>query len=133
MAGGGKHQMQVIGVGQTPEYIYALRTSADIYPSPETFGVALLPLDVMKNLFPAEKAYNDLVFKLSPGADFEEVKAALDYELKPYGIYGIFKRADQISDLLLRGELDQLASMTTVLPILFLAIAAMILYIVLNG
>jgi len=132
IAGGKKHSLQVTGSGQTPEYIYALRTFADFYPTPENFGIALVPLELMKNLFPQERVYNDLVFKLAPQADFEEVKAALEYELKPYGVTAIFPRADQVSDVLLEGELNQLAAMSTALPVLFLSIAAMILYIVLK-
>ncbi len=132
IASGSKHSLQVIGAGQTPEYIYALRTAADIFPTPENFGIAFIPLDVMKNLFSQENAYNDLVFDISSQTDFDEVKSALEYELKSYGVTAIFPRDDQTSHLLLQGELDGLESMTTALPALFLTIAAMIMYIVLK-
>ncbi len=132
VAGGSKHELQVVGVGQTPEYIYALRSSADIFPTPENFGIAFVPLDTMKNLFPQENGFNDLVFNTLPDTDFEELKSVLEYELKTYGVIAIFPREDQMSHLLLTGELDGLQAMTKALPILFLSIAAMILYIVLK-
>jgi len=132
VAGGKKRELQVVGVGQSPEFIYALRTAADIYPTPENFGIAFVPLEIMKSLFPQEKAFNDVVFTLEPEADFDNVKELLEYELKPYGLTALFPRDDQISHLLLMGELDGLEAMAKALPVMFLSIAAMILYIVLK-
>lgn len=132
VASGNKRELQIVGVGQSPEFIYALRTAADIFPTPEDFGIAFVPLEIMKSLFPQEKAFNDVVFTLEPDADFDNVKELLEYELKPYGLTAIFPRADQISHLLLAGELEGLEAMAKALPIMFLAIAAMILYIVLK-
>src|SRR5690606_8389443 len=67
VAGGTKRSLQVVGVAQSPEFIYALRTTADVFPRPEEFGVAFIPLEVMKALFPQERAFNNLVFTLDPG------------------------------------------------------------------
>ncbi|KUO51120.1 MAG: hypothetical protein APF76_16640 [Desulfitibacter sp. BRH_c19] len=132
IASGKKRELQILGVGQSPEFIYALRTSADVYPDPETFGIAFVPLEIMKSLFPQEKAFNDVVFTLEPEANYDDVEELLEYELKPHGLTAIFPRADQISHLLLMGELDGLDAMAKALPIMFLSIAAMILYIVLK-
>ena len=100
--------LKIVGAGMSPEFIYALRTSADIYPSPETFGIAFLPLDVMETLVPDQGMYNDLVFKLAPGIDYENVKDQLEDALKPYGLISIIPRADQTSHLLLSEELKAL-------------------------
>lgn len=132
VAGGTKRSLQVVGVAQSPEFIYALRTTADVFPRPEEFGVAFIPLEVMKALFPQERAFNNLVFTLDPGVAFEDVKDELEYHLKPYGLTALYPRRDQVSHLLLQGELDGLESMATALPVMILGIAAMILFIVLR-
>lgn len=132
VASGNKRELQIVGVGQSPEFIYALRTAADMYPSPETFGIAFVPLETMKKLFPQEKIFNDVIFTLKPEADYDKVKELLEYELKPYGLTAIFPQADQMSALMLNLELEGLGAMSKALPILFLSIAAMILYIVLK-
>jgi len=132
IADGRKRTLQIVGVGKSPEFIYALRTAADIYPSPETFGIAFISQDVIKSLFPQENAFNELIFTLKPGVDFAEVKKALEYQLQPYGLKSIIPRADQISHLMLTQELAGLESMSKAFPIIFLSIAAMILYIVLK-
>lgn len=132
VAGGTKKSLQVVGVAQSPEFIYALRTAADMFPRPEEFGIAFIPLEVMKALFPQQRAFNDLVFTLNPGVEFDDVKDTLEYHLKPYGLTALYPREDQVSHLLLQGELDGLESLSTALPVLILLIAAIILFIVLR-
>jgi len=131
IACGQKQSLSISGVGKSPEFIYALRTSADIYPSPETFGIAFVPLDVMEVLF-LEKSFNDLVFSLEPGVNFADIKDILEYELKPYGLTSLIPRDEQVSHLLLTQELKGLGAMARAMPIMFLSIAAMILYITLK-
>ncbi|NLT94150.1 MAG: FtsX-like permease family protein [Clostridia bacterium] len=128
IAGGKKRALTIAGVGQSPEFIYALRTSADVYPDPMTFGIAFVPLEIMEKLF-GERAFNNVIFSLKPGVKFDFVKDTLEWELKPYGVKSIFPRADQVSHLLLETELENLETMAQIMPVMFLAIAAMILYI----
>ncbi len=132
ITGGKKRELQVVGMGQSPEFIYALRTAADMFPTPENFGIGFVSQETMESLFPQEQAYNDLVFTLKTGADFDVIKEKLTAELKPYGLTALYPRDDQISHLLLTMELDSLGSMARALPVMFLLIAAMILYIVLK-
>lgn len=130
IAGGRIKELLITGVGTSPEFIYALRTAADFYPSPETFGVAFVPLEMLPTLLPGENAFNDLVFTLNPGADYDDVQQMLEYELQPYGLRSIIARDDQTSHLLLAEEMRGLETMSAVMPMLFLSIAAVILYIV---
>jgi len=131
IAEGKKRSLRVVGIGKSPEFIYALRTSGDLYPSPETFGVAYVPSEIMENIFSRETV-NDIVFTLKPGAEYSDVERELKTELKPYGLKNIFPRKDQTSHLLLTQELEGLKSTAQTLPILFLSVAAMILYIMLK-
>ena len=130
IAGGRIKELLITGVGTSPEFIYALRTAADIYPSPETFGVAFVPLEMLPTFLPGENTFNDLVFTLNPGADYDDVQRVLKYELEPYGLKSIIARDDQTSHLLLAEEMRGLETMSKVMPVLFLSIAAVILYIV---
>ena len=132
VAVGQRRHLQIVGVGKSPEFIYALRTAADIFPSPETFGIAFVPLEIMQVLFPQNRAFNDVVFTLEPEACFDNVSAQLEHQLGPYGLTAIFPRADHVSHFLLTTELASLEVMSTALPILFLVIAGAILYIVLK-
>lgn len=128
---GNRVELRVTGTAQSPEFVYTLRTVMDIYPNPEVFGVAYLPLEVMKNLF-NEQNLNDIVFTLQAGADYEEVESRLKPRLEPYGLETIFARENQVSDLILEQELTGMQSMVTAMPVLFLSVAAIIMYILLK-
>lgn len=129
---GKKQKLSIAGVGASPEFVYALRSAADIYPSPETFGIAFVPWDTMNNLFPEEKSFNELVFTLKPEASYDTVKEELEQKLKPHGLKSIIPRKEQTSHLLLNMELEAVATMSKAMPIMFLAIAAALLYITLK-
>lgn len=129
---GHEKSFRVTGMGQSPEFIYAMRSSSDLFPDPKTFGIGYVPLEVMQNLFAENTSVNNLIFTLEPGADFESVKALLEAELKPYGLKSIYPRKDQVSNLMLSQELASLEATAKSMPIIFLAVAAMILYIMLK-
>ena len=132
IVGDSKKSVRVVGMGRSPEFVYALRTSSDLYPNPELFGIAFLPLEAMKNLLGEGEIVNNIVFSLSPGADYEDVEARLQPELTKYGLKSIIPRKDQISHLMLSQEIKGIESFAASLPVLFLAIAAMILFITLK-
>lgn len=122
----------VIGAGKSPEFIYALRTASDLFPSPQTFGIGYIPFSVMKTLFPEKEMINNLVFTLKPGSHFDDIKSLLETELKPYGVKSIYPRKDQTSHVLLSQELTSLDASAKSIPLVFLTVAAMILYIMLK-
>ncbi len=131
IANGKIRELTVVGYGKSPEFIYALRTAADLYPTPETFGIAFIPVEVMENIF-ATGAYNDLVFTLEPGVEFKDIEHTLEHKLKPYGLHSLIPRKDQVSHSLLEMEITNLETMAQAMPLMFLGIAAMILYITLK-
>lgn len=132
IAEGKKKTFRVTGMGQCPEFIYAMRTTSDLFPNPQTFGIGYVPLEVMQNLFKEKTSANNLVFTLEPDFSFDEVKASLESELKPYGLKSIYPRKDQTSHVLLAQELSSLQATAKSMPLIFLFVAAMILYIMLK-
>lgn len=129
---GKKVSFHVTGTGSSPEFIYIMRNVNDLFPHPETFGIAYVPFEIMKTLFSEGAAVNNLVFTLQPDTEYRDVEAQLKTKLEPYGLTNIYPRKDQMSHSLLTQELTQLQNMSKSLPVLFLAIACMILYIMLK-
>jgi len=132
IAQGKKRTLRIVGTGSNPEFIYALRNVSDLFPNPETFGIAYLPHEMIKMLFEEGSSVNNLVFTLEPGADYQEIEDRLKSELKPYGLKSIYSRKDQVSHMLLSQELTSLEGMAQSMPVIFLAVACMILYIMLK-
>ncbi|MEW5919852.1 MAG: ABC transporter permease [Bacillota bacterium] len=122
----------IVGTAQSPEFVYAMRTGRELYPMPETFGIAYLPFSVMKTLFREQDRVNDLIFLLQPGYSFAEVEERLKPRLENYGLISIFPRENQASNMILDMELQGLEASATAMPLLFLGIAGVILYILLK-
>ncbi|MDP4127412.1 MAG: FtsX-like permease family protein [Bacillota bacterium] len=122
----------VTGTAQSPEFIYIMRTAQDLYPSPEDFGIAYVPLSSLKTLVKEKGQVNDLVVTLKSGVNFDSVKESLQTVLKPYGLQSIVPRKDQTSNAILTSEITNIRSMAKTLPVVFLGVAAIILYTMLR-
>jgi putative ABC transport system permease protein len=131
IAGGRKIALRVVGTGQSPEFIFATRTSGDL-PDQEKFGIAYLPLESMQTLFPQKNTVNSIIFTLQPGVSYTSIEQELEPKLKPYGLESLYPRKDQISHLMLTQELKGLEAMSGSVPVLFLSVAGSILYIMLR-
>lgn len=132
IANGKRQAFRITGTGKNPEFIYALRTVSDLYPNPVTFGIGYVPLQVMGNLFQEKTAVNNLIFSLKSDYSFDDVKFDVETALKPYGLKSLYARKDQLSHVLLTQELSSLQAMAKSMPLIFLSVAAMILYIMLK-
>lgn len=122
----------ITGTAQSPEFIYIMRTAQDLYPSPEDFGIAYVPLSSLKAMVKESGQVNDLVVTLKNGVSFDSVKESLKAELKPYGLQSIVPRKDQSSNAILNSEITNIRSMTKTLPVVFLGVATIILYTMLR-
>jgi putative ABC transport system permease protein len=129
---GKKVELKIAGTGQSPEYIYAMKDVQTIFPDPQAFEVAYMPYDVMEGLFNQKGTVNDISFTLKPGYGFDDVKERLETELEKYGLESLIPARDQMSNAILTQELKQLEKTSRSVPLLFLLISAIILYIMLK-
>ncbi|MGJ3251946.1 MAG: ABC transporter permease [Elainellaceae cyanobacterium] len=124
--------LRVVGIALSPEYVYAIRGGADIYPDNRRFGVLWMGEDALGNAFDMDGAFNSVALKLMPETNQAAVIDRLDRLLAPYGGLGAYGRADQVSNRVLSDEIQSLEVMATMLPTIFLAIAAFLLHVVLS-
>jgi putative ABC transport system permease protein len=123
--------LRIVGIALSPEYVYEIRGS-DIFPDNKRFGVLWMSREAMGPAFDMDGAFNDVVLSLAPGAGEAEVITRLDRLLDRYGGLGAFGRRDQISHRFLSDEIAQNRVFGTVLPAIFLGVAAFLLNIVLS-
>lgn len=128
---GRQRDLQIVGTAISPEYAYAVPPGA-IYPDDQRFGIVWMHRDALGPAYDMAGAFNEVVLTLSPGADTARVIAGIDRLLEPYGGLGAYTRVDQPSHFILAGELDQVRTMGTVIPAVFLSVAAFLLNIVLG-
>ncbi|MDR1532871.1 MAG: FtsX-like permease family protein [Clostridiales bacterium] len=122
----------IVGGAESPDFVYAVRDTADIYPDAEAFGIAYVEEESMGILLGAGDAFNQLSFALEAGYDFDSVKASLTDALTPYGLTSLVARENQFSYSMLDSEIVQTKAMSTVMPVVFAAMAALILLLMMK-
>jgi putative ABC transport system permease protein len=127
---GNRRTMTVVGTALSPEFVYALGPGA-LMPDDRRFGIVWMGREPLEAAFDLKGAFNDLAIGLLRGADTDSVINAIDRLLGPYGGFRAIARADQLSNWFVMNEIEQLKTMSTVLPAIFLAIAAFLTYMVL--
>lgn len=129
---GKRVSLDVSGCGITPENIYMVKDLGELFPSPATYDGGFMDYEVMSALFSRSGMVNSFVFRLKPGTVWADVEDAIEDVLTPYGCYRLYGRDDQLSVNMLIEEMNQLKKMSSVIPVLFLAVAAVILSITLS-
>jgi putative ABC transport system permease protein len=128
---GRKRSLRVVGVGLSPEFVYAVGPG-QIIPDDATFGVFWLDRTGLEASFDLVKAFNNISLTLMRGTNQQAVIAEVDRILAPYGGLGAYGRIEHVSHAFLDSELNQLRVMARILPPIFLAVAAFLLHIVLT-
>ena len=126
---GKKRSLEIVGLGLTPEYIYALGPGA-LMPDDKRFGAIWMSRKALAAAFDLDGAFNDVSMSLQHGAQTEEVLRRLDVLIKPYGGSGSYAREDQLSHFFLSNELDQLRTSGAIFPPVFLLVAVFLLNVV---
>ncbi len=128
---GRRRDLVVVGTAITPEHIYAVAPGS-LYPDDARYGIVWMSRDALGPAYDMDGAFNEAVFTLAPRADLAPTLAAIDRVLVPYGGLGAYARVDQPSHFIIDAELDQLRTMGTAIPAVFLLVAAFLLNIVLS-
>jgi len=102
---GRKETLSIVGVGLSPEYIYATRGGA--FPDDRSFGVLWMNRTALAAAYNMEGAFNHVSARLAPDASEPAVIAALDRLLEPYGGMSAHGRSEQISHRILDQEINQ--------------------------
>lgn len=126
---GQSEQARVVGIGLSPEYVYALGPSAPL-PDDLHFGVFWLTEKVLQRLLKMNGGFNSLIAKVDSSVSFKDVVASVDRILKPYGSLGAYGRDRQISNMFVEDEISQQRVSSIFIPAIFLAIAAFLINII---
>jgi putative ABC transport system permease protein len=129
---GSLRPLLITGLATSPEFIYPIPAGGGLVPDDERFAVFWMDRAGAAPIFRMEGAFNDVVLRFHRGASEREVLALVDQVLEPYGGRGAYGRDLQPSNFILEGELAQLQQFATVVPVIFLGVAAFLLNVVLS-
>ena len=126
---GKRRTLEISGVALSPEFVFAGMMGM---PDQRGFGVFWVPRDALAAASDMEGAFNRVAFKLAPGVSERAVIERLTAQLSRYGGREVHGREDQGSHAMLSNEIKEQRVLGTVLPSIFLGVAAFLLNVVVS-
>ncbi|MCG8403052.1 MAG: ABC transporter permease [Firmicutes bacterium] len=124
--------LTMVGTATGPEFVYLMKDAATLLPDPRSFGVIAMSRERAQQLLNMQGQVNQVLVTLTPGTDAEKVAAQVKNILEPYGNLASYPRKQQLSNAMLKGELDGLRASSRFMPVIFLGIAAAIQFVILG-
>ncbi len=125
-----RQQLKIVGVALSPEYINPSIGGA--FPDPKGLGVFWIDGERLADSFDLKEAFNHLSVVTGSSASESQVLNDLDVLLRQNGGRGAYGRKDQTSDRIVSQEMNQQRVLGTVMPSLFVWVAAFLLNVVLG-
>lgn len=124
---GKRRVLRITGIALSPEYIFAGLWGM---PDLRAFGVFWLDKEALAAATDMAGAFNHVALKLAPSASQPAVLDALDRLLAGVGGMPAHGRTEQVSHAMLDNEIREQRVLGTLLPSIFLAVAAFLLHVV---
>jgi len=128
---GKEKRLDIVGIGLSPEFIYQGQPGS-LSPDLKRFGILWMRCAPLEAAFDMEGVFNNAVLSITRAANAKDVIAELDQILEPYGGLGAIAREDQNSHFFITEEMKQLSQTATIIPTIFIAVAAFLLNVVLG-
>jgi putative ABC transport system permease protein len=126
----GRHRLlRVVGTALSPEFIFAGLWGM---PDMRGYGVFWVDHDTLAAAYDMHGAFNRVAVKLAPGAAEQSVVDGLSRRLARYGGRDVHGRVEQPSHQMLDAEIKGQRVLGTLLPAIFLAVAAFLLNVVVS-
>jgi putative ABC transport system permease protein len=123
-------RLRIVGVALSPEYLYEIAPGG-LFPDNKHFGVLWMSREALGPAFEMVGAFNDVSLAVGPDAVESDVIGRVNRLLDRYGGLGAYGRSDQVSARFISDEIAQNRVSGTVIPAIFLGIAAFLLNVVL--
>ena len=129
LVNGRQRTLVVVGTALSPEFVFA-----GLWGMPDLrgFGIFWMDRESLATAYDMKGAFNRVSVRLAPGASEAAVIDALGRLLEPYGGREAISRADQTSNAMLDNEIKEQRVLGTVLPAIFLGVAAFLLNVVVS-
>ena len=124
---GRQRLVRITGIALSPEYIFAGLWGM---PDARGFGVFWVDQPLLAALLDMTGAFNRVAFRLSAGTQAAALLDAIDRQLLRVGGLPAVERSEQISHAMLDNEIREQTTLGTLLPSIFLAVAAFLIHVV---
>ena len=126
---GRRRTLIVVGQAISPAFIFA-----GLWGMPDTrgYGVFWMDIDALAPAYDMKGAFTNVAIKLAPQASPPAVMESVRRMLAPYGAREVHGREHQPSHAMLDNEIKEQRVLGTVLPAIFLGVAAFLLNVVVS-
>jgi len=126
-----RQEFLIVGTAMSSEFIYLIGPGS-LVPDPQHFGVFYITHRYAGENFDMEGAANQIGGRVARGGNVDVILDRAERLLEPFGVAATTKRADQTSHLFVDSEITGLGVFATILPGIFLAVAALILNVLMT-
>ncbi|HWQ29854.1 MAG TPA: ABC transporter permease, partial [Negativicutes bacterium] len=129
---GRTYDLRVSGIASSSEYIYLMENEQSLLPANEKFGVGYVSEAFAQSTLGYKGSYNEILVKIDDQKKIDDIIDQLENKLDKYGVKSITKLEDQLSNNVLTQKVDGIEMMSSVLPVMFLSVAAIIISIMIS-
>jgi putative ABC transport system permease protein len=128
-----REELLIVGTAVSSEFVY-LVSPGSIIPDPQRFGVFYLKQSYAEEVFDMDGAANQLLGRLPPEErdQPDDVLNRLERRLANYGVLQKTPLSEQPSNRYLSDEIRGVGVFSTIMPSMFLAVAALVLYVLMS-
>jgi putative ABC transport system permease protein len=120
---GKRRELRIVGTALSPEFVYALGPGA-LMADDKRFGILWMEHETLAAAHDLKGAFNSVSLDLERGTNTAQILQQLDRLLGRYGGVGAIARKDQLSNWFVMNEMEQLRTMSLILPTIFLVVSA---------
>jgi len=125
-------KVRVSAVVSSPEFLYPITDISRVFaPDNEYYGIAFADLDFAADILGMPGQVNQATFMVAEGHSFESAEEAVRDAMGGRGLMRVITRDDQLSHYSVSLRTGQLEDLASSIPLIFLAISAVIIYMLL--
>lgn len=128
---GARRSFRIAGLAQSPEFLFTT-APGEMVPDDGRYAVIWMRRAALEAAYDMKGGFNEILVALNRGASSKKVEDGLDRLLNAYGGTGAYGVDLQLSNRFVSEEIRGLRSTSSVVPPIFLAVAAFLLYIVMS-
>jgi putative ABC transport system permease protein len=123
-----REELFIVGTAISSEFVY-LVSPGSLTPDPERFGVFYIKRTYAEEIFDMDGACNQITGLVAPEyrEHPDEILQTIERRLDSYGVFAKTPRRDQPPTRFLNDEITGLGTFATIMPVIFLAVAALVL------
>ncbi|MBN1375645.1 MAG: ABC transporter permease [Dehalococcoidia bacterium] len=154
---GVKSSFRIRGIVMSPEHIWVVKSAQEPMVTPRTFGIIFMPLNEAEKLFDMEGTVNEITFTVAPDMDHAAILSKVRSILESHYIKRMTSKDDKVElqtrriDIvqgirtaymterknlpvvqILRQDMESFAMLAFLFPLLFLTMASLTIYVLLN-